>query len=222
MLPRAGALRQSALIRLSRLERSWGDALSLARQVLADTTEAPVLPGPPAPALCLTVQTAKLWEQVVGQVLREAYGDVRISADNAAAAGVDAPAPWVADDGPGPAARYPDFMAAPDGRPYCLDAKYSRLTASPAVSDADQMFAYSHLATVDGRPVELCGLLYPGEPGSGVSLVQRLRRLPAGDLPLLVVTLPFPGPPDVRGRGWQRYVGRVAADVRRVLGAVQA
>jgi McrBC 5-methylcytosine restriction system component len=217
VLPRAGALRLSGLVRLSALERSWSDALLLARQVLADTTQAPTGTGPPAPALCLTVPTAKLWEQVLAQVLRGVYGDVRISADNATAPGVHAPPPWAADSGPGPGGRYPDFMAVLDGTPHCLDAKYSWFGTGPAVSDADQMFAYSHLATLDGRPVGLCALLYPTAPGTAVSLVQTLRRLPGRDLPLLVIQLPFPAPGQARGPAWERYVGQLSVQLRGVL-----
>ena len=79
------------------------------------------------------------------------------------------------------------------------------------------MFAYSHLATLHGRPVELCALLYPAAPGTPVSLAQTLHRLPGRDLPLLVIELPFPAP----GQAWDRYLGQVSAELGRVLTAAR-
>jgi len=77
---------------------------------------------------------------------------VRISADNRPAPGVRVSPPWSAKSDSDANRYYPDFIFRRSDRVVVADAKYKAGRALSA-ADAYQLFAYSHLAALEGRPV---------------------------------------------------------------------
>lgn len=219
------AYRKATTIRLSRLERDFASALSLAARVLRDDTS---LPGPTSDhasdAFRMAVPTEKLWEHILNEMLARTSSvlDVAFNGDNrAASVSVDVPAPWTTKHSSLSSARFPDFLVRTnaDARKtvWCLDAKYKDLPgAGPPTDDANQLFVYSHLARLDGDDVQRCALIYPtvGAPG----LLRRLYRQRLGLVALDMVAAPFPRAPDLKGqRAWELFLTRGATALNSVL-----
>jgi len=81
-------------------------------------------------------------------------------------------------------------------------------------SDGYQLFAYSHLATLDGSPSDLAVLLYPTGSGGRVRQVE-LQRLRDRRYPLWLAHLPFPRPADLREQqNWSIYIASLAGHLR--------
>ena len=219
LVDRATALRLSRGLRLGRAEQGWTAAVSQADDILSDTVPVPTPEDKAAEAYNLSIPTSKLWESILWQALgANADFDVRFSAEGPAH-GVAVPAPWRAGGHTSPS-RLPDFLVRiPEHPPICVDAKYKTFpNIRPSTDDADQLFAYSHLCTMDGDAVEACALIYPTTPGAGVPPSRRLLRERHADLPLHLIGLPFPGRADVRSTlAWRLYVDHVAAVLQQRL-----
>lgn len=116
-------------------------------------------------------------------------------------------------------ASFPDFMLRAGRQVVVADAKYKLGTGrAPGSSDGYQLFAYSHLATLDGRRSDLAVLLYPTRAGGRAGQAE-LERLRDRNYPLWLARLPFPRPVDLREkRNWTAYVANLAVHLRGFAG----
>jgi 5-methylcytosine-specific restriction endonuclease McrBC regulatory subunit McrC len=221
VLDRARAVHVGRTLRLSRLEHRWSDVLSLALRVLTHETAGMSTAADSIEAYELLIPTEKLWERVVAGALERTSG-VTVRFHGASVAAVDAVVvrPWsvAGISEPETLELYPDFLLTVGrGDIWCLDAKYKfPPSAKPSSVDAYQLFAYSHLASVDRREVAVCGLIYP-RPNRTPS-AKWLYRAPAEDVPLIVGSIPFPARSDVASmRAWDAYLTSSAAALGKLL-----
>lgn len=197
LLPPLAAAHLAATLRLGYLDRRWEPVLRFAAPVLREQASVPSAELRTGHAVVLHLPTEKLWEQLCRDALQSVTTDVRETRHLSPAPGVNVPRPWhspkghTVSDGPLDQ-RYPDYMFDYRGVVTVADAKYkaTRLTSS----DGYQLFTYSHLATLDGRPARAGILLYPGPPGSPPREAAAWQRRPHNDFVLWAVTLPFPAP----------------------------
>jgi hypothetical protein len=214
LISRESAALQADRLWLAPLERNWEPALEAAKRVLREVGTIPEgEPTESVESVAVHVFTEKFWEQALEAILLAAFGDVRTSADGNLGPGVTAPQPWVPI---GPAAvpgTYPDYMFRFGTRVVLADAKYKASTALDA-SDGYQLFAYSHLASLDAIPPDMGLVLYPAPPRSD-PWQQQWTRLPDREFPLWLVNLPFPARADVRSQAaWNQYISQGGSALR--------
>lgn len=207
---------------LGPLDQIWRPAIDAALPVLRDWAVEPEAGDSATDALLVHISTEKFWEQCLEMVLEGAFSTLSVSRDARPGEGVRAPAPWVPpaadeDGAVDPAtASFPDFMLRAGRQVVVADAKY-KLGAglAPGSSDGYQLFAYSHLATLDGGLSSLAALLYPAKAGEQAGQAE-LERLRDRSYSLWLVRLPFPRPIDLRNkRNWTAYVADLADHLRR-------
>lgn len=220
LIDRERALLEAESLWLGPLDQIWKPAIDAAMPVLRDWAIAPEPGAGSTDALLVHVSTEKFWERCMELVLESAFGTVAVSRDAQVGEGVSVPAPWAprAADGtepPEPATSSPDFMFWAGRRAVVADAKYKLGTGSaPSSSDGYQLFAYSHLATLRGRPSDVAVLLYPTRVGGGPRQLE-LERLRDRHYQLWLVRLPFPARLDLQSQGnWTAYLARLAAAIR--------
>lgn len=221
-LERERALLAAERLWLGPLDQIWKPAIDFAMQVLRDWAVAPEDDSEHTDAMLVHVSTEKFWEQCLELALGSAFSGLAVSRDAQAGESVSVPAPWAlpaSDDGPAvdsPTASFPDFMLRTGRQIVVADAKYKLRTGKAATSsDGYQLFAYSHLATLDGRPSDLAVLLYPTGNGDRVLQVE-LQRLKDRNYPLWLAHLPFPRPADLREQqNWNIYIADLAGHLRR-------
>ncbi|MDP5226884.1 MULTISPECIES: hypothetical protein [Arthrobacter] len=210
---------------LGPLDQIWKPAVDAALPVLRDWAVQPEAGTSSTDALLIHVSTEKFWEQCLEMALESAFSALAVSRDAQPGEGVSVPAPWAppAAEGDRPGepdtGSFPDFMLRTGRRVVVADAKYKLGTGRvPGSSDGYQLFAYSHLATLDGRPSDLAVLLYPTRDG-GRARQAELRRLRDGRYPLWLTHLPFPRAADLRGQqNWSVYIASLAGHLRGFAG----
>lgn len=94
VVDRSQALKLGLRVRPTRFETQWQGPLELATRVLSRSYDRPTASDEALASIHVNIPTAKLWEQIVGEVLRRIDPAVAISADNSAPEGVSVPAPW--------------------------------------------------------------------------------------------------------------------------------
>lgn len=214
-IPPLEALRIARTLRLSRLELTWKSALDRAVDLLSAIAELPPLSTANRSGFVLKVDTNKLWEDLVFHVLRSVASDARKNIDNSLAAGVEVSEPWTAA-GKDPGNRYPDYLARFASKPMVLDAKYKYSGRGPASADADQLFSYSHLSSLDGDRVTHAALIYPAAHANPNP--RFLQRAPLRDMSLAPIELQFPAAGDARSaRSWNSYVTTIGGQLRERL-----
>jgi len=207
---------------LGSLDRSWQFALDAALPVLRSHAVAPEYGTDANDGLLVHVSMEKFWEECLEVALESAFSPVAVSRDASPGQGVEVPRPWTsqATDSGG---AFPDFMVRTAGRVVLADAKYKmNVGAGPSSQDGYQLFAYSHLATLNGRASDAAVLFYPARSNAapGQAEVLRMRDV---TYPLWLVTLPFPDKSDVRSAAsWGAYIARLAALLRDFSGAWRA
>jgi hypothetical protein len=95
------------------------------------------------------------------------------------------------------------------------DAKYkSSRGTKPSAQNGYQLFAYSHLATLDGQGPDIGLILYP--VGVGASAQQHaLQRMRDRGFVLWHIALPFPSRADIHSSGsWSAFIARLAQALR--------
>lgn len=214
LISRDSAALQADRLWLGPLERNWDPVLQAARHVLRQI--GPVPEGEPAESadsIAVHVLTERFWEQALETILRAAFGDVRTSADGSLGTGVTVTPPWTPAGRTAVAHAYPDYMFRNGARLVLADAKY-KPDATLGASDAYQLFAYSHLASLEASSSDMSLVLYPAAPRSEPHQRQ-WTRLPDGQYPLWTVSLPFPSRTDVRNQAaWNQYISRGAFALR--------
>lgn len=212
-LPLRVAVDEVARIRLSRLQREWEGPLALARQILRSEPPRTGAAAAGGKAVQWWFDTAKLWEQVVEQVVCAAGWEVQ--AQGGAYGDGTKLVLW---EGLGGAKR-PDMVAwrtdadgAVDSR--VIDAKYKivdedRVTAS----DQYQIFAYSLLAKVPPTPAKPptgAALVYPRHAHDKLPQHKFAMRGDASRVLLEILSLQYPTADDVStASSWKAYVSGV-------------
>ena len=209
---------------LHSLEQPWAVALDGAVQVLSGRSVVP-LDGTADTdrSIAIHLYMEKWWEQSLLGALRS------IADPGSLHEQVPVRAPWVPTDTealPAPS-RSADFIFDLDGQRLLADAKYKVDVASLGASDGDQMFAYSHTATVPGSSqltdagavfyVRRCGVPHQGQARTRDVLV----RMTDPPYELRLIDLPFPSPSDVgTDRAWRGYLVSLADSIRQELTAI--
>jgi hypothetical protein len=168
-------------------------------------------------AIELSVETDRLWERIVHQVLlRTDFTTVYEQHSQPDGLVVD---PWLSPTRN--RSTHPDNIALRGNTIWVIDAKYKTIApgALPSRSDQYQMFAYSHLVASPDQRVHRVMLLYPGHHPPRTWM--RGRDDPDSCVQLVAATLPFPGPDDtVTPARWQAYLDRAAAHLQHILPAL--
>lgn len=224
LIERQQALAMANSLWLSPLDQVWAPAVQAAIPVLRDWAVDPELGDNETNASIVQISTEKFWEQCTELVLDTAFGAVAVSRGARAGEGVSVPTPWRQtalnrlDPNRTASTSFPDFMFNIGRRVIVADAKYKLGGESaPASSDAYQMFAYSHLATLDHQLSDLAVLLYPSPVGELVTHNVELERLRDRRYSLWSVRLPFPMPSDLQTqRHWGVYIAHQATTMREL------
>ena len=205
---------------LGPLDRAWQPALEAALPVLRNTGVVPENGDVFGDLISVHIRMEKFWEQCLESALVAPFPSLVTNRDASPGEGVDVPAPWGApmDAGEKPLPStnsFPDFMFTAGGRVVVADAKYKLHNGgAPSSQDGYQLFSYSHLATLHGRPSELALILYSGRAGAPSAQVE-LARMREGAFPLWLARLPFPARTDVRSRtSWSAYSARLSDHIR--------
>lgn len=208
------ALTSGERLWLGPLDRAWQPALEAAFPVLRGHAVVPHDGDEDAGGLAVHISMEKFWEQCLEVALQGAFAATAVSRDAAPGEGVEVPRPWSSG-----ASEYgdafPDFMIRTAQNVIIADAKYKmNVGAGPASQDGYQLFAYSHLATLHGRPSDLALLLYPTRAG-GESRQVELLRMREKAYPLWLVHLPFPTKADIRSpSAWGNYIATLTHAMR--------
>lgn len=221
LVERERALVEAERLWLGPMDTIWAPAIAAAVPVLSEWS---IVSDPGAndtEATMVHIATEKFWEQCLELALESAFSSVAVSRDAKPGVGVRVPAPWVRPELvgtkslDGPTSSFPDFMLRVGRKTVVADAKYKLgVGGTPGSSDAYQLFAYSHLASLEGQSSELAALLYPARSGRPSWQVERERQL-GRDYPLWLVHLPFPARRELRTRAsWTAYVARLASTLR--------
>jgi len=221
LVDRERALLAAERLWLSPLDRIWDPAIDAALPVLRDRAVIPDDGAERTEAMLVHVSTEKFWEQCLELALTSAFKTVGVSRDAQPGEGVSVPAPWVPRTPVGsiPAEplteAFPDFMFRSSSRVVVADAKYKLgAVEAPSAQDGYQLFAYSHLATLNGQASDLAVILYPAR-SNGRPRQHELERLLDRKYPLWLVRLPFPTRVDLHSQGgWSSYVAQLASTIR--------
>jgi hypothetical protein len=203
---------------LSPLDRIWQPAIDAALPVLRDRAVVPEEGTEASEAFLVHVSTEKFWEQCLELALEAAFPTLAVSRNAQSGEGVSVPAPWTpraAAGGRQPPALedevFPDFMFRSSRHVVVADAKY-KLSAKNALSAQDgyQLFAYSHLATLNEQTSNIALILYPTRSG-GRPRQFEFERLRERNYPLWLAHLPFPSRADIQSQGsWSAFIARLA------------
>lgn len=206
---------------ISPLDQIWAPALHAAVPVLQDRAIHPEDDSESSDALVIHVSTEKFWEQCLEVALESAFTPLSVSRDAKPGEGVNVPAPWTPQTATGTVPQeleneaFPDFMFRSSRQVVVADAKYKLGGGTvPGSQDGYQLFAYSHLATLDGMRSDFALILYPTRAG-GRSSQASLERLRDRSYPLWLVRLPFPTRRDIQTHGsWNTYVVELTRTIR--------
>ena len=220
LINREQALRAAERLWLSPLDRIWEPAIASAIPVLRDWAVTPESEVERTDAILVHISTEKFWEQCLELALESAFNGVAVSRDARPGDRVSVPAPWAppaprgSEPSEDPTSSLPDFMFWSGRRVVVADAKYKLgVGKAPSSSDGYQLFAYSHLATLSGRPSDVAVLLYPAR-AEAHPWQSALARLRDRTHPLWLAHLPFPTRHSLQTQtSWAAYVARVATTV---------
>lgn len=222
LLDRERAARVAEGLWLSPLDRVWEPAIDAALPVLRQQAVGPEDEAESSDALVIHVSTEKFWEQCLELALADAFPTLAVSRNADAGEGVSVPAPWAPTVNgtvrPEAAAdAYPDFMFTTSLHAVVADAKYKLGGAkAPSSQDGYQLFAYSHLASLNEQRSAIALILYPARRGARPGQIE-LQRLPRGGYPLWLVQLPFPAPNDLRSpAAWNAFITALSSDIQEL------
>jgi 5-methylcytosine-specific restriction endonuclease McrBC regulatory subunit McrC len=203
-LPRSVAIETANRIRLTRLQQGWSRSLALAKQIL--NREPPKMESQQRgelDALVWWINTDKIWEQILEQGLRTIDPDL-----NAQSKGQEQKlVVWDKLQ----KQKSPDFVMAIEHQRWVIDAKY-KLKQTIESGDQYQIFAYSHLARANKRPMDAAALIFPGSE----ERVRKHSRHPDQDLRLHLMFLPFPQPKNLAH--WNQYIKDLSTAFSKRIG----
>lgn len=204
------ALLQAERSRLGRLDEAWIPTIAAAMPVLRGHGVAPEQGRDQVQrALVLSLPMEQAWEEWLERALRIVWEEVRSQARTRA--------PWALDASRPPESARIDFLVRlSDKRIAVMDAKYKLDSGFVRSSDAYQLFAYSHLAQMDGRSPSVAVLLYPQTAnGEGRPVVSRYQRVPDTSFSLFTAQLPFPSAAELRApEPFTDYLTRLVGDLK--------
>lgn len=217
LIERERALLAAQRLWIGPLDQIWKPAIDAAVPVLQDLAVSPEDNSESSQAMLVHISTEKFWEQSLELALESAFSPLAVSRNARAKANVSIPSPWAKISANSKysadtvSASFPDFIWRSGQQIIIGDAKYKVDTRStPGASDGYQLFAYSHLASLDGNPSDLAILLYPTSNSDGARQI-KLQRMRGRNYPLRLAHLPFPQPVDLRHRqNWSLYIARLA------------
>nr|WP_254700936.1 hypothetical protein [Curtobacterium pusillum] len=222
LLDREHAARVAENLWLSPLDRIWEPTIDAALPVLRQQAVMPEDQLDSSGAIAIHVSTEKFWEQCLELALTAAFPTLAVSRNAKAGEGVNVPTPWAptADGFAQPEAAvdsYPDFMFTTSLHVVVADAKYKLGgTRAPSSQDGYQLFAYSHLASLNEQRSSIAMILYPTRHGARSSQVE-LQRLTGGGYPLWLVQLPFPTPNNLRSpTAWSAFVTALSSNLQEL------
>lgn len=220
LVDRETALLLAERLWLGQLDRLWEPALDAALPVLRGRAIVPEQGSDRTEALLVHISTEKFWEQCLELALKSAFPTLAVSRDAKPAEGVNVPSPWTPSSSEKgdlfePAAEaFPDFMFRSSRHVAVADAKYKLgIGNAPGSQDGYQLFAYSHLAQLDGQTSDFALILFPTRAGGQPRQLQ-LERLRDRNYPLWLVRLPFPTALDIQSQGnWSTFVQKLARTI---------
>lgn len=206
---------------LGPLDQIWKPALDAALPVLRDWAVVPATGSESAESVLVQIPTEKFWERCLELALRVTFSGLAVNRDGHVAEGVSVPAPWVPHTAPKTTDKseqkpesYPDFLLRFGSQVVVADAKYKLRAGGVSSSDAYQLFAYSHLATLGGQAADLAAILYPVR-SSGRPEQWELERMRGRRYSLWLAHLPFPRPTDLRSQqNWSIYIASLAGHLQ--------
>lgn len=220
LIERERAILQAERLWLGPLDRAWEPAIDAALPVLRERGIVPEGAETQTGAFAVHIHMEKFWEQCLEMALQGGFSTLAVSRDAVPGEGVSVPAPWDVLMDPDdvtepPTERFPDFMFKTGRRVVVADAKYKLHRGSaPSSQDGYQLFAYSHLAMLGGRPSDIAVILYPGRAGQEASQIE-LARMRDQDYPLWLSTVPFPSRSDIQSQAaWSAFVARLSVTIR--------
>lgn len=220
-IDRERALKLAEGIWVGPFDQIWKPAIYASIPVLRDWSVSPEGESESVESITMHISTEKFWEQCLSLALQSAFGSVAVSRDGAIGEGVNVPAPWGLSGARGVAVNnprtgsYPDFVFPSHHRTIVADAKYKLgIAMAPGSADGYQLFAYSHLATLNEMPTDLAVLFYPARQGEPNRQVE-LRRHRDREYPLWLAHLSFPQATDLRNQPrWNMYIANLASQLR--------
>lgn len=178
----------------------WRHALGLALGVL--WPDAGLDLGESDQAVEFAFDSSRIWELIVLNIFRSAdlaAFDLKSAEDLP----LNASRPWA---GLGEAHLQPDLLVRDEYSWQVVDAKYKALSGVPAIEDLYQIFAYSHLASLEADgTVDHLGLVYPTRDKRETTVTGPHARLPDKSVALMIYRFLFPTIADCR-HGWNRYL----------------
>lgn len=220
LLERERALLAAERLWVGPLDLTWKPAVDAALPVLRDWAVSPEDESGSTDAILVQVSTEKFWEQCLEIALSSCFANTTHGRDVKVGRGVSVPSPWVNlrhDHLEPPGASLPDYMFKSGGVTLVADAKYKmQENGKPSSSDSYQMFAYSHLAQLDGIGAMSAGLIYPS-PAGIEPRQDRLTRMRSRDMSLWLIHVPFPSSRDLRDTStWSAYIANVAESLMQL------
>jgi hypothetical protein len=218
------ALLASQRLVLRRLERPWADAFNGAVQVLSRRAVLPV-DGTDVTnrAVGIHLSMEKWWEECLRDALRSIADRGTVHPQK------PVPSPWAPVAGMVDLSRNADFVFELDGRGVLADAKYKLNESALSAQDGDQMFAYSHTATVSGTGLatDTAAVFRPQRVSENGRSRPRERdvlvRVTNPRYELRVLDLPFPTQDDVSSdTAWRGYLIALAEALGDGLGEIEA
>lgn len=186
----------------------WGRALEFAAGVL--WPDAGLNLGEDDRAVEIAIDSSRVWELVLLAIFRSAGLEV-FDLNSSAVTPFSVGRPWI---GLGVQPPRPDLLVGTGDAWYVLDAKYKAVAGTPAIDDLYQMFAYSHLGSLNLQgAVAGFGLVYPTRgPLTRCDPVTHPRS-PDGDVELAIYRYRYPTIRECR-RDWVKYVNEQATSAR--------
>lgn len=216
LIGREQALLAAERLWIGPLDRAWKPAVEASTRVLRGLGIVAEDGSENTSTVFMHISTEKFWEQCLQLALDSVFNNLGVSRDGEAGTGVSVPAPWVLPDSHSKDIKnsykktYPDFIFTSNRRIVVADAKYKlRASHTPSSSDAYQMFAYSHLATLEGQSADIAALLYPIRPAEQAEQIA-LERMRERTYPLWMARLPFPTKVDIQSQSaWSIYISQL-------------
>ncbi|MGC5076630.1 5-methylcytosine restriction system specificity protein McrC [Agrococcus sp. DT81.2] len=211
VLDAGAALRLLESIVVSSLDQPWSPVLRLAQPVLRRLGLNPQGGGHVShSALAITLRMEKVWEEWL-ELAFPAGWEVLPQAPTSA--------PWAKDPNIPRLSSNADFLVrTDDGAVVVVDAKYKIDTGYISSSDGYQLFAYSHLARLNGDLPQAAAIFYPLLSDDSKDEAGILWRAFGSTFPLWRVGLPFAGRSETRSRAaFADYLVRLRSEIEEKI-----
>lgn len=226
LLRPADAVSAASSLRFTPSERVWEKVMVAAIAVLRRSAVTPDTGVEKQRNVFFTISTEKFWEECLEIGIRRISTLFAVNADGEVDPRVEVFSPWSPEPresflelpaNPSPTEvvneRFPDFLFSLGEHLVVADAKYKLIHSRPSSSDANQMFAYSHLSAMAGKIPNSAALIYPT---STAEIPRQLEtfRMPGRDMKLWLIHVHFPARTDLHNTAsWFRYLDRLTGQL---------